>query len=129
MEDQSEPEPEATQGRQHAGKSESGQEERGGENQSPATHRPAPHQGPEGKNREHDREGESKGPVRRAGHHLVDDKPLVSSPRAPLHISPLRSRNYGIHIHNPDAQDINKGKVVKGFFFSRFLSLMRKQSN
>src|SRR5215813_4831561 len=72
MKDRSEPEPEATQRFQHAWSSQSGQEENGGDNQSPAAHRPAPHQGPEGKNRENDRKGKSKGPVRRASHDLVD---------------------------------------------------------
>src|SRR5215467_1293298 len=66
MKDRSEPEPEATQRLQHAWNSQSGQEENGGDNQSPAAHRPAPHQGPEGKNRENDRKGKSKRPVRRA---------------------------------------------------------------
>src|SRR6266498_2760801 len=89
MEDQSEPEPEAAEGRQHAGKSQSGQQERGGDDQSPAAHRPAPHQGPEGNNREHDRKGESKGPVRRASHHLVADKPLVSFPRLRFQVTYL----------------------------------------
>src|SRR3990170_650592 len=78
MEDQPEPEPEPVKGRQHPGKGQSGQEEGGRDDQSPAAHRSAPHQGPEANECEEDRKGNAEGPVRRATHYLVDDKPLMS---------------------------------------------------
>src|SRR6266545_6197483 len=76
--EQPDPEPEPPQGRQHAGSGESGQEEGSRDQQSPAAHLPASNERPEAQDSENDCESNSEGPVRRANHYLVDDKPLMS---------------------------------------------------
>src|SRR5712692_5353110 len=89
VKEQPEPEPEPAKGRQHAGKGQSGQQERGRDDQSPAAHRPAPRKGPERNNRENDRKSKPEGPIRRATHYLVDDKPLMSFPRLRFQVTYL----------------------------------------